>query len=229
MTPRTALSPTPLATLTLVMAAVAQVIIAGLTLGFAGHVSPWRDPVSDYAWHRGGRLLFAVAVVLLLAAAAALVAAARLAALPHSPPATVLFVLWIAGLVVVLVFRSNLSASNPTASGTIHRVGGGVLFASLPLAAWVLSARLRTEPRWLTVAPALRRGAVAGVTTAAAFGTAQVVGRLPAGFLERIALLAEFLIIAIVATALRRAVSVSSTPEPRSVTATAAKPGRAVR
>ncbi|MEV6445186.1 DUF998 domain-containing protein [Amycolatopsis sp. NPDC051716] len=229
MTPRTALSPTPLATLTLVMAAVAQVIIAGLTVGFAGHVSPWRDPVSDYAWHRGGRLLFAVAVLLLLSAAAALVAAAHLAALPRSPLATVLFVLWAAGLAVVLLFRSNFSAADPTVSGAIHRVGGGVLFASLPLAAWALSARLRTEPRWLTVAPVLRRGAVAGVATAAAFGTAQVVGWLPAGLLERIALLAEFLIVAIVATALRRVVSVSSTPEPRPVAATAAEPGRAVR
>ncbi|WP_309235223.1 DUF998 domain-containing protein, partial [Amycolatopsis sp. SID8362] len=157
MTPRTALSPAPLATLTLVMAAVAQTIIAGLTLGLAGHVSPWRDPVSDYAWHRGGRLLFTVAILLLLAAAAALAVAARLAALPRDPLVSTLFLLWTAGLAVVLVFRSNSSAADPTVSGEIHRAGGAVLFASLPLAAWTLSARLRTEPRWLAAAPALRR------------------------------------------------------------------------
>jgi hypothetical protein len=205
VTPRSALSPTPLATLTLVTAAVAQAIIAGLTLGFAGNVSPWRDPVSDYAWHRGGRLLFEVAVVLLLAAAAALAVAAHLAALPRTPLASALFLLWTAGLLVVLVFRSNLSAADPTASGEIHRAGGAVLFASLPLAAWTLSTRLRTDPRWLGAAATLRRGAVAGVVTATAFGLAQVVSWLPAGLLERVALLAEFLIITTTATALRRA------------------------
>ncbi|WP_328649148.1 DUF998 domain-containing protein [Amycolatopsis sp. NBC_00348] len=206
MTPQSTLSPTPLATLTLVMAAVAQAIIAGLTLGFAGHVSPWRDPVSDYAWHCGGRLLFAVAVVLLLAAAAALAVAAHLAALPRTPLVSSLFLLWTAGLLVVLLFRSNLSTADPTASGEIHRAGGAVLFASLPLAAWTLSTRLRTDTRWLAAAATLRRGAVAGVVTAAAFGLAQLVGWLPAGLLERVALLAEFLIIATMATALRRAV-----------------------
>ncbi|WP_370962629.1 DUF998 domain-containing protein [Amycolatopsis sp. cg9] len=205
MTPRTALSPPPPATVTLVTAVVAQAIIAGLTFGFAGHVSPWRDPVSDYAWHRGGRLLFTVAILLLLAAAAALAVAARLAALPRGPLVNTLFLLWAAGLVVVLVFRSNPSAADPTLSGELHRAGGAVLFASLPLAAWTLSARLRSEPRWAATAPALRRGAISGVVTAAAFGTAQVVSWLPAGLLERAALLAEFLIVTTTAVALRRA------------------------
>ncbi|MEU0794116.1 DUF998 domain-containing protein [Amycolatopsis sp. NPDC005961] len=205
MTPRIALSPTPLATLTLVMAAVAQAIIAGLTFGLAGNVSPWRDPVSDYAWHRGGRLLFTVAILLLLACAAALAVAAQLAALPHGPLVSTLFLLWAAGLLVVLFFRSSLSAADPTVSGEIHRAGGAVLFASLPLAAWTLSARLRAEPRWHPAAPALRRGAIAGVVTAAAFGAAQLVSWLPAGLLERAALLAEFLIVATMAIALRRA------------------------
>ncbi|WP_410596084.1 DUF998 domain-containing protein [Amycolatopsis sp. lyj-23] len=209
MTSRTALSPASPATLTLVLAAVAQMIIAGLTLGFAGTVSPWRDPVSDYAWHRGGRLCFVVAVVLLLAAAATLATAARLAALPRSPLAGVLFLLWTTGLLVILLFRSNSSAENVTVSGEIHRAGGAVLFVSLPFAAWTLSARLPAEPRWSALAATLRRAAVAGMVTAAAFATAQVVGWLPLGLLERVALLAEFLIVATVATALRRA---SGTP-----------------
>ena len=194
-----------MATLTLVMAAVAQAIIAGLTLGFAGNVSPWRDPVSDYAWHRGGRLLFTVAILLLLACAAALAVAARRVALPSGPLVSTLFLLWTAGLLVVLVFQSSRSAADPTVSGEIHRAGGAVLFASLPLAAWTLSARLRAEPRWSAAAPALRRGALAGVVTAAAFGTAQVISWLPAGLLERAALLAEFLIVVTMALAERHA------------------------
>lgn len=188
------------------LVAVAQVIVAGLTFGYAGNVDPVRDPVSDYAWHRGGRLLFALALLLLIVAAATLAAAAHQAALPRTPLVTTLFVLWAAGLLVVLLFRSNLTAADPTVSGEIHRAGGAVLFASLPLAAWTLSARLRTDPRWAPAAPALRRGAVAGVVTAAAFGVAQVVGWLPAGLLERVALLAEFVIVATAATSLRRAV-----------------------
>ncbi|MEV6825272.1 DUF998 domain-containing protein [Amycolatopsis sp. NPDC051102] len=201
MTPRTALAPT----LTLVTAALAQAIITGLTIGFAGDVSPWRDPVSDYAWHRGGRPLFTIAILLLLASAAALAIAAQLAALPRDPLVSTLFVLWTAGIAVVLCFRSNVSAAEPTVSGGLHRAGGAVLFASLPLAAWALSARLRTEPPWTAAAPALRRAAIAGTLTAATFGAAQVISRLPAGFLERAALLAEFSIITTTAITLRRA------------------------
>ena len=106
---------------------------------------------------------------------------------------------------VVLFFRSSVSAADPTVSGEIHRFGGAMLFAGLPLATWALSTRLRAEPRWHTAAPALRRGAIAGVVTAAAFGAAQIVSWLPAGLLERVALLAEFLIVATMAIALRRA------------------------
>ncbi len=220
MTPRTALAPT----LTLVTAAVAQAIIAGLTVGFAGEVSPWRDPVSDYAWHRGGRPLFTVALLLLLACAAALAIAARRAALPRGPWVSALFALWTAGIAVVLLFPSNVSAAEPTVSGEIHRAGGAVLFTSLPLAAWRLSARLRAEARWSTAAPALRRGAVAGIATAAAFGAAQVVGWLPAGLLERVALLAEFVIVTTIALALRRAAGPVSATGPA-----AAEPTRAAR
>ena len=188
------------------MALAAQAIVAGLTVGFAGRVDPLRDPVSDYAWYRGGRFLFTVAVLLLLAAAVTLVVAARLAGLPRTTPVSVLFGLWVAGLVVVLVFPSNVSTTDPTVSGEIHRAGGAVLFTSLPLAALALSTRLRTDPRWCSAAPTLRRGATAGIVTATAFGAAQVITWLPAGLLERIALLAELLIIATVATAVRRAV-----------------------
>ncbi|EOD65003.1 DUF998 domain-containing protein, partial [Amycolatopsis vancoresmycina] len=135
----------------------------------------------------------------------ALAAAARWAALPRDPLVSTLFWCWTAGIAVVLLFRSNLDAAAPTVSGEIHRAGGAVLFASLPLAAWTLSARLRTEPAWRTAARALRRGAVAGVVTAAAFGMAQVVTWLPGGLFERAALLAEFSIVVTTAMALRRA------------------------
>ncbi|MEV4052002.1 DUF998 domain-containing protein [Amycolatopsis sp. NPDC049688] len=220
MTPRTA-------TLSLVMATAAQAIIAGLTFGLAGHVDPWRAPVSDYAWHRGGGLLFTLALLLLLAAAAALAAAARSAALPRDPLASTLFLLWTAGIAVVLLFRSNFDAV--TLSGEIHRAGGAVLFASLPLAAWTLSARLRTEPPWMATARALRRGAIAGVVTAAGFGLAQVVGWLPAGLLERAALLAEFAIVATMAIALRRAVRPPAVSRQSETAATVAESRRVAR
>ncbi|WP_233223679.1 DUF998 domain-containing protein [Amycolatopsis sp. CA-128772] len=231
MIPRTALAPT----LTLVTAALAQAIITGLTFGFAGNVSPWRDPVSDYAWHRGGRPLFTLALLLLLASAATLAIAAQLAALPRSPLMSTLFLLWTAGITVVLVFRSNVSAAEPTVSGEIHRAGGAVLFASPPLAAWTLSTRLHVESRWVTAAPALRRGAIAGVATAAGFSAAQVITWLPAGLLERAALLAEFFIVTTIAVALRRAaraVHPPTTTEPAVVAraeAVAAESGRGVR
>jgi hypothetical protein len=193
----------PLAWTAIGLAAAAQLVIA--VLAFSPQVDPLRDPVSDYVFHRGGRTAFVFAVLLVLAAGAALAAAAYFANVPLDVRVNVLFGLWVAGLLIVLLFRGNTSATETSVHGEIHRFGGALLFASLPLACHALARRLRTEPDWTAAAARLRVPAVAGLATAAAFGFAQFVPALPEGLLERLALTAELGILVTAALAVRSA------------------------
>jgi hypothetical protein len=187
------------------LAAGAQVVVGYLTFGLASEVDPIHDPVSDYVFYGAGQPLFILAVLLVLTGGGALATAAHLAGLPRTGWVTVLFGLWSGGLLMVIVFRGNTSADEPTLHGELHRLGGAVLFSSLPLACWTLARALRARPRWASAATPLRWCAAAGLVTAAAFGLAQVVPALPQGLLERIALSAELLILVTAAIVTRRA------------------------
>ncbi len=170
-------------------------------LAFSPQVDPFRDPVSDYVFHRGGRAAFVFAVLLVLAAGAALAAAAYAANLPLDTRVNVLFGLWVAGLLIVLLFEGNASVTESTVHGEIHRFGGALLFASLPFACHAL-ARLHDKANW---ARRLRFSALAGLVTAGAFGVAQIVPALPQGLLERLALTADLGIMVTAALAVRSA------------------------
>lgn len=196
----------PLAWTAIGLAAAAQLVIAVLAAALSAQVNPLRDPVSDYVFHRDGRAAFEFAVLLVLAAGAALAAAVYFANVPLDTRVNVLFGLWVAGLLIVLMFRGNTSATETSVHGQLHRFGGALLFASLPLACQALARRLRTEPGWTAAAARLRLPAVAGLVTAAAFGFAQFVPSLPEGLLERIALTAELGILVTAALAVRSAV-----------------------
>jgi hypothetical protein len=143
---------------------------------------------------------------MVLTGGAALAAAAHLAGVPRTTAVTVLFGLWIAGLLLVLLFRGNVSADSPTVHGEIHRLGGAVLFGSLPLACRALARTLRGRTEWARAARSLGRCAAGGILTAAAFGLAQFVPALPEGLLERVALAAELVILVTAATVVRRSV-----------------------
>ncbi|WP_245787153.1 DUF998 domain-containing protein [Amycolatopsis saalfeldensis] len=183
--------PAPLLWTAIGMWALAQLLIGGLAVGLAQRVDPWRDPVSDYALQRWGRAPFLLAVALLLAGGIVLAVAAQLAGLPRSRGVIVLFGLWVAGLLVVVLFRENPSATVVTLHGEIHRFGGAVLFSCLPFAGRALARALGTDPRWSAHAGRLRWYAALALYTAAAFGLAQFVSALPEGLLERLALTAE--------------------------------------
>jgi hypothetical protein len=187
------------------MWAVAQLLMGGMAVGLAQRVDPWRDPVSDYALQRLSRAPFAIAVALVLAGGIALAVAARLAGLPRSRGVIILFGLWAAGLLIVVLFRENPSTTVVTLSGEIHRLGGAVLFACLPFAGRALARALRADPRWSAHAGRLRWCAELALYTAAAFGLAQFVPALPEGLLERLALTAELGMLVTTALAVRAA------------------------
>lgn len=183
----------------------ALTLVGGLSIGFAHRVDPFRDPVSDYALHRSGRALFTIAVLLVLAGGIALVVAAHLAGLPRDRAVSVLFGLWVAGLFLVLLFQENPSTTVVTVHGEIHRFGGAVLFACLPLACRALVRLLRADHRWSRHAQRVRSCGRLAFTTAAAFGIAQFVSELPQGLLERIALAAELGTLVTIALVVRTA------------------------
>jgi hypothetical protein len=169
----------------------AQLLMGGLAVGLAHRVDPWRDPVSDYALQRWGRAPFLIAVALVLAGGIVLAVAAQLAVLPRSRGVIVLFGLWAAGVLVIVLFRENPSATEVTLHGEIHRLGGAVLFGCLPFAGRALARAMHADPRWSAHAGRLRWCAGLALATAAAFGLAQFVPQLPQGLLERLALTAE--------------------------------------
>ncbi|MEV6900283.1 DUF998 domain-containing protein [Amycolatopsis sp. NPDC051372] len=183
----------------------ALALVGGLTIGFADRVDPFRDPVSDYALHRWGRALFTIAVLLVLAGGIALVVAAHLAGLPRDRAVSVLFGLWVAGLFLVLLFQENPSTTVVTVHGEIHRFGGAVLFACLPLACRALVRLLRADPRWSRHAQRVRSCGRLAFATAAAFGIAQFVSELPQGLLERGALAGELGTLVTIALVVRTA------------------------
>ncbi|GAB3362168.1 uncharacterized protein DUF998 [Amycolatopsis echigonensis] len=180
-------------------------LIGTLSFAFDSTVDPFRDPVSDYALHRVARIWFALAVLLVLTAGVLLVAAARATALPAGRTTIVLFGLWGVALVIELVFQGNATVGESTFHGTVHRIGGAVLFGALPLACASLGRRLSAQPHWARTARRLTGCAIAGLVTAAGFGAAQFVTALPAGLLERVALTAELVILITGARAIGRA------------------------
>ncbi|HEY2060788.1 DUF998 domain-containing protein [Amycolatopsis sp. NBC_01480] len=197
--------PAPLLWTAIGMWGIAQLLMGGLAVGLAQRVDPWRDPVSDYALQRWGRAPFLIAVALVLAGGIALAVAARLAGLPRSRGVIVLFGLWGAGLLVVVLFRENPSTTVVTLHGEIHRFGGAVLFGCFPFAGRSLARSLSADPRWSAHAGRLRWCAALALYTAASFGLAQFVPALPEGLLERLALTAELGMLVTTALAVRTA------------------------
>jgi hypothetical protein len=114
----------------------------------------------------------------------------------------VLFALWFAGLLLVVVFPTNRTRVDVTLHGDIHRVGGAVFLTCLPVACWTLAGSLRADPRWTAHTGRIRRFSAITELAALAFGLSQVNPTLPQGLLERFALGAEVALLAVLALAI---------------------------
>ncbi|MBP2479201.1 hypothetical protein JOF53_008073 [Crossiella equi] len=168
------ISPIPLAR---VLLAGAALVLGYLTVTYSVQVDPVWDPVSDYVFQSAP--LF-VGLVLLVVASGWVIAAG----LRRDTRATVLFGLWVAGLLTVAAVPGNVSATVSTVGGEIHRLGGAVFLLCLPLAAMRVAELVGGAPAvwWL---------AVLSLVTAAGFGLSQVVPALPQGITQRLALIAQ--------------------------------------
>jgi hypothetical protein len=195
-----------LAGLTVATATAAAVIVGCLTVMQGRQVDPITDPVSDYALHGGGEPLFVLAVLLMITGGLAVRAAMNHTGMPHPRSLTILFGLWYAGLAVCAVFPGNRSATETTVAGDIHRFGGALFLACLPVVGWQLARSLRVSPLWTHAAARIRWFALAGGATAVAFGVSQFAQWLPLGLIERFALGAQLALLVVLASTVRRAV-----------------------
>ncbi|WP_433389898.1 DUF998 domain-containing protein [Micromonospora sp. KLBMP9576] len=145
-----------------------------------------------------------VAMVVLAAASAVLLPALwhahRPAAARPGRLAEVLLATWVGGLVLAAVVPTNAPGLPMDAAAYVHRYASVVAFLALPVAGWLLARRLPA------VAGRRVRGlAVASVALAAAMVWSAYPGdRLLLGLVERLLILTEVAMLAVVAVALLR-------------------------
>lgn len=112
-----------------------------LHLAASGKVDPIAATISDYIFVEHGAALLAMASLTLAGTSVALLLALRARGLPARGPEASLLWLWSAGLVVVALFPTDPTGAPLSLSGALHRYAAVAMFASLPLAGWLLSRR----------------------------------------------------------------------------------------
>lgn len=135
----------------------------------AGPVDPLRTVISDYVAVPGGYELLALAAAALAAAGVALAVGLRRSGLPRAALPAAFLVSGAIALLVAGIVPTNLPGQPIGTGAQIHRIAGGVVFVSLPLAGWLIAARAATTTgEWRAAAPVLRTcSLVAGVVTSA--------------------------------------------------------------
>lgn len=184
--------------------ALGGIAVAAL-LAVIGHVevnddlNPWALTVSDFAVSDRGGVIDAAMVVLAVATAVLLPALRR----AHRSPgrtAEVLLAAWVGGLLLAAVVPTNEPGLPMDTAAYVHRYASVVAFLALPVAGWLLAARLPVGAR------AVRWLVLASLALAAAMVWSAYPGdRLLIGLIERLLILAEVAVLAVVAgTLLRR-------------------------
>lgn len=140
---------------------VAVVALVALHLDGVGTVDPIAQTISDYVALPGGYALLGVAALALAAAAGLIGAGLRgwgLAA-PAAPAA--LLATASGALVAAAVFPTNDPGTAAGPIANLHRVAGGIVLVTLPLAAWMIARRAAQSPAWQASAPSLARWGLA--------------------------------------------------------------------
>ncbi|WNM41196.1 DUF998 domain-containing protein [Micromonospora halotolerans] len=161
------------------------------------NLNPWSLTVSDFAVSdRGGVIDTAMAVL----AAATLVLLPALRRAGAGRLAGALLVAWSAGLMAAAVVPTNEPGLPMDAAAYVHRYASVVAFLALPVAGWLLARRLGGRAAgWV-------RGLVLTslVLAAAMVWSAYPGDRLLIGLAERLLILAEVALLAVVAGILVR-------------------------
>ncbi|MET7965145.1 DUF998 domain-containing protein [Micromonospora sp. NPDC005305] len=178
-------------------------IALAAVLAVVGHLevndnlNPWSLTVSDFAVSdRGGVIDAAMAVL----AAATIILLPALRRAGAGPLAGALLVAWSAGLMAAAVVPTNEPGLPMDAAAYVHRYASVVAFLALPVAGWLLARRLGGRAAgWV-------RGLVLTslVLAAAMVWSAYPGDRVLIGLAERLLILAEVALLAVVAGTLLR-------------------------
>jgi hypothetical membrane protein len=183
------------------------------------HYSLLYNAESDYGngpWFWVMDLNFLLRCALSLAAAGAIVRTAG--------PSTrirgglILLAIWAVCSGLLAFFTDNLEGQPVNGSGTVHLALAFVAFVCVTIATILVSARLRSDPRWRPAAGLLLAVSVAGAVAFLLLGSATGHKHAPGGLYERIFLGVELLWIAL-AAAYATTMNHPGRPGPAGVTA----------
>ncbi len=156
-----------------------------------------------------GITLFGMTAAALAIGGAALAHGLRL--LAGTRAVRILLAVWSVAAVIAAVFPTNLRGTEENMSSTIHLVAGGVVFAVLPIAGYLLARSIRRiQGRSVTGTVLVATSAVSGLLS-----TALILNRLPAaigmpelmlppGILQRVAGALQIVLLAVAAITLLR-------------------------
>ena len=182
-----------------------------------GRLDPLRTTVSDYVSVPGGAVLLAISTIALAVAAAGLPAQLSNAGRPVPAAARISLVLGCVGLLASVVFPTNVLGTAADESTVLHRYAAALLFIAVPIAAWALA---RAAARAGTPTPATGRLAVVSALVGIAFLISHIplvfpdfprgdliATILPRGLVERILLIVDICVLAVIARSARPAQS----------------------
>ncbi|MEU5938389.1 DUF998 domain-containing protein [Micromonospora sp. NPDC047548] len=184
--------------------ALGGIVLAAL-LAMIGHLEvnddldPWSLTVSDFAVSdRGGVIDVAMAV---LAAATVLLIPALRRARRSRAAAELLLALWAGGLLLAALVPTNEPGLPLDTAAQVHRYASVVAFLALPVGGWLLAGYLpgHTAGRWVR-GLALTSLALAGAMVWSAYPGDRVL----IGLAERLLILTEVGLLAVVAATLAR-------------------------
>jgi hypothetical protein len=163
-----------------VLAAVSVALLLMGVLHVLGStvVDPVSETISDYVAVPGGYTLLGMSTMAMAVAGVLLIGGVRAAQLPRARTVTGLLVVWSAALVVVAVFPTNDPGTPVTVSAWVHRWGGAVMFAVLPVIVALVARRAAAAEHWAPAAPALRVWAWIGGACTGVF----LLSQIPVGF-----------------------------------------------
>lgn len=174
--------------------ALAVAVIATVHVTGVGRVDPVAQTVSDYVALPDGAALLGLA-------AAGLIAAGLAGAVTVGTPARRLLLVWVAAVLLVAVFPTNLPGQPPDVAAFVHRWAGALVF-TLPPVAGAVAART-AGPRRVP----LLAGSVVAAVAAGAFLLSHVPHVLAGadafgylGLVERVAYAALLVLLVVVAT-----------------------------
>ncbi|MBO0876682.1 MAG: DUF998 domain-containing protein [Pseudonocardia sp.] len=167
-------------------------------------VNPMTRTISEYALGSNGWLFDLAVLALAAGSVAVLIGLGRVGVLRASSAGWLFLILWVAGLVVLVIFEKHNWQAGPSTGGYIHRVASLVAFLSLPAGALLTAGAGARVARWRVPSAVARAAALValacfspllyaiarGVTTGVAWWRV-----FPLGAVERVLGLSEVLVV----------------------------------